>query len=716
MNLSENFVLLKKNRTFLQMNRVIQFISNILGVRSGKKRTIGLVAFFVVVSSLVLTPIFVEDIQYEINKPWNGNDLIADFDFAIKKPEDSLKAEQEIIKQRAIPVFILNHNTETNVKNEITSFFNKDGSLPENNKRKKLLSLSLTTIDSLYSAGIINPQPGFSNDLILIRTSPFQEKKTKKNDCYTLNNWTSVWKKKNFSPTLLSDTSLIYNVLSKFITPNLIFSDSLTQAEITNQINQLPGYYGKIAAKTYIVRNGEIITPEKSLILNSYIEGRKVSSRGNQSLLKLFGRMIVVLLLIGILLVYLRFNRIRIFYDIRKLSLILFTIGIVLILMGLSRYAGLLFDKSEGVQFLFLVPTAIVPIIISSFFDSRTSSMSNFVVALMVSILVQQSAEFAFIQSVSGTIAIYSLKLLQKREVFFYTLFYTLIAYISTYLLYQLCFYPSLGHHIWIHLLLLLLNVSFTVFAYPLIYLMEKIFKVSSALSYFELLDTGHPLLQKLTLAAPGTFQHSLQVANIAKAGAIDIEANALLTYVGALFHDIGKMKSPKYFIENYRENENPHEMLKPEESAAIILEHVSHGIDLARKHKLPKEIIDFIETHHGTTKIEVFYHQYLEDNKLTSDKQTELAFSYKGPKPFSKETALVMLADSVEAASRTLKDYSISSLDGLINVIIDAKIQKGQLNNSNLTFRDISIIRKTFLNQLVSIYHNRLAYPPEKQ
>lgn len=264
------------------------------------------------------------------------------------------------------------------------------------------------------------------------------------------------------------------------------------------------------------------------------------------------------------------------------------------------------------------------------------------------------------------------------------------------------------------NIILLLFNVSLLMFIYPLIYLLEKIFKVTSDLSYLELLDTNHPLLRELARVAPGTFQHSLQVANLAEAAAVEIQANTLLIHVGALYHDIGKMKNPMYFVENNRDGENPHAKLSSLGSAEIIIEHVHHGVELAQKNGLPREVIDFIESHHGTTKVEFFYRTHLAENPSNSTEQGR--FTYKGPKPQSKETAILMLADSIEAASRSLKKYSVESLENLVNRIIDYKIQEQQFNSCPLTFSDISRIKMVFLNQLKSIYHHRIEYPKENE
>jgi putative nucleotidyltransferase with HDIG domain len=343
--------------------------------------------------------------------------------------------------------------------------------------------------------------------------------------------------------------------------------------------------------------------------------------------------------------------------------------------------------------------------------------MSNILVALYGGVLIQQSLEFVFVQIIAGTVAVYSLRNLRERQEFFYTLLYILLAYIISYISFNLFSKGDWGGISLQTLLLFLINVVFTVIAYNLIYVFEQVFKQTSDITFLELLDTNHPLLKELSRKVPGTFQHSLQVAAIAEATINEIGGNALLIHVAALYHDIGKLINHKYFIENMSEEDkrdNPHDKISCKESARIIIGHVSEGVRIAKENHLPKEIIQFIESHHGTTRVEFFYRQFLEEEKCV-EPEGESLFRYNGPLPATKEMAVLMIADSIEAASRSIQDPTPEKLDQLVNQIIDYKIRFNQLDNSSLTFKDLKIIREVCLRQLLSIYHARIKYPKQE-
>lgn len=679
-------------------------------IRTIRWRTALIIVFFILIVSLSLSSFSYEATNFEVNKPWQGKDIITEFDFAIPKEADSLAAEQKEIEKDINPIFVWDSlaqgRTEALISQSFTHFFTNDSTYFENNIKRK----TFEALAHYYEKGILSPFPtSYQREAFLLRKKANHELVLPFSDAFIRDSVLSQLAKIAYTLPPLAQKKFT-EILRQSIQANYLYNDSLTQIDLQRQLTQIAKYKGKVTSKSVIIRTGEIISPQKAQLLHAYFIEKNQSSAAYSNMLRVISRILIVSLLIGILLVYLRYNRTRIFYDARRLMLILTVIGLIVISMGLSRLLVQLFDYSAQIQFIYLVPACIVPIVISSFFDSRTSSMCNLVVALFGAVLVQQSTEYAFLQAVAGTVAVYSMRLVQKREVFFLTLAYILLAYLLSFVIYQFYTYPNLGWNFYIHLILLILNISFTIFAYPLIFLLEKIFKVSSALSYLELTDTSHPLLDNLSLLAPGTFQHTLQVANIAKKAVTDIGGNALLTYTGALFHDIGKMKNPSFFIENFKELDNPHANLKPEESAAIVLDHVIYGIELAKKYKLPQEIIDFIQTHHGTTRVEYFYRKYTSQNAITL--LTESHFTYRGPKPHSKEMAVVMIADSIEAAARTLRSYEYADLENLVTKIIQHKIQGEQLDNSGLTFKDIGNIKKSILNQLVNIYHKRLEYP----
>jgi hypothetical protein len=353
-----------------------------------------------------------------------------------------------------------------------------------------------------------------------------------------------------------------------------------------------------------------------------------------------------------------------------------------------------------------------VPIFISTFFDSRLALFIHLITVFIVGFFVPNSFEFVFLQFITGVVAIISLTKVYRRSKLFLSVAYILISYILVYLgIVTIQEGTPLAINV-LYLVWFASNALLLLASYQLIYLFEKVFGFLSDTTLMELGDTNQELLRKLAETAPGTFQHSLQVANLAESAIQKIGGNPLLVRTGALYHDIGKMNNPYYFIENQSPDFNPHKNLKFDESAEIIIRHVEDGVQIAKKHRLPEQIIDFIRMHHGTTKVQYFYRLFKDRFPEAIDELN--AFSYPGPKPFTRETALVMMADSVEAASRALKSITVKSIDDLVDNIINYQQIEEQFNDANITFRDISTIKSVFKKKLQNIYHARIEYPKE--
>jgi putative nucleotidyltransferase with HDIG domain len=362
---------------------------------------------------------------------------------------------------------------------------------------------------------------------------------------------------------------------------------------------------------------------------------------------------------------------------------------------------------------IYILPITILPILIRSFFDSRVAIFTFVTSLLIFSFLVPNSYEFMFMQMIAGIFAIFSLQNITRRSNLFNTSIVVLVVYILTYTGISLIQENELQKIQWINFAWLALNSILIMFSYPLVFFFEKIFRFSSNLTLLELADINRPLLKQMSKIAPGTFQHSIQVANIAEELIQRIGGNALLVRAGALYHDIGKMESPEYFTENQRKGFNPHDNLTCEESAKILIGHISKGVALAKKNNLPRAIINFIEMHHGITQTRFFTAKF---KAKYPDKEIDLSlFTYPGPKPISKETAAVMIADSVEAASRSLQDHSRENLKKLIDSILDYQIKENQFEFVNITFKEMTYIKSILLERLSIIYHTRIAYPEEK-
>jgi putative nucleotidyltransferase with HDIG domain len=415
----------------------------------------------------------------------------------------------------------------------------------------------------------------------------------------------------------------------------------------------------------------------------------------------LIGYSILIFLTFSLLLLFLHKYRLAIYKNNRKLTFIFFNIVFVIlvttILMGYNTVL------------VFAAPLCILPLIIKTFFDARLGLFAHLLTVLLIGFIVPNSFEFVFLQIVAGIVTIQSIDQLYRRANLFISVGQIVLVYLIAYIAFTII---QEGTFLKIDLItigLFMLNGLLMLFVQPLIYIYEKLFGLISDVSLLELSDTNSKLLKELSDQAPGTFHHSLQVANLAEAAANEIGANTLLVRVGALYHDIGKLKQPKYFSENQIASESPHNALTPKQSAQIIINHVLDGIAIAQKNKLPDRVIDFIRTHHGDSTVYYFYKKQLEldpDNTHIED------FQYTGPRPFSKETAILMMADAVEAASKSLKSPNIEQLEHFIEKIVTSKMNALQFNNSNITLSEIETVKKVLLQKLINVYQLRIEYP----
>ncbi|MDC0014329.1 HDIG domain-containing protein, partial [Flavobacteriaceae bacterium] len=413
-----------------------------------------------------------------------------------------------------------------------------------------------------------------------------------------------------------------------------------------------------------------------------------------------FGYSLIVSLLLLLLLLFIHKYRFSIFENNTKMTFIFFNL---LMVVGMSI---LVLEFNQN--YIYALPVCIFPLITKTFFDARLGLFIHLLSVLIVGFIVPNSFEYVVLQTAAGIVTILSVAELYKRANLFISVFQITLVYLIVYLAFFTIRAGDIQSLDVIVFGLFVVNGLLTLFVQPLIYLYEKVFKLVSDVSLLELSDTNSSVFKELSNKAPGTFHHSLQVANLAEAAAVAIDANVLLTRVGALYHDIGKINNPTFFSENQRALVSPHDELSPKDSAQMIIQHVLDGIELAKQYKLPDRVIDFIRTHHGTSKVYYFYkkQQELSDDFDLSD------FSYKGPKPFSKETAVVMMSDAVEAASKSLKEPSIELLEGFVSKIINQQMDEDQFVNSNITFAEIETVKKVLINKLVNIYHLRVEYP----
>lgn len=450
-----------------------------------------------------------------------------------------------------------------------------------------------------------------------------------------------------------------------------------------------------------IIAKGEIVESEDFKILNSLKDEYESKLwMGSNYYFILLGYTVLVALVLIMLFLFLKRYRNEIFQNNNKVTFIFFNILLMVL-------ATTLMTKHYE-NYIYMVPLCILPLVLKNFFDARLGLFVHVLTVLILGFVVPNSFEYIFLQTIAGIVTILTASELYKRANLFISVGQITLIYIVGYFAFHAIHEGNLQNIEWILFGVFVLNGLLTLFAQPLIYMFEKVFGLVSDVSLLELSDTNSKLLKELSDKAPGTFHHSLQVANLAEAAANEIGANAMLVRVGALYHDIGKMERPTYFTENQITNVNPHDDLPPKESAKIIVDHVINGIEIARKSNLPDRVIDFIRTHHGTT---VVYYFYKKQQELDQEVDEE-DFKYPGPIPFSKETAILMMSDAVEAASKSLKDPTFTIIDEFVEKIVKGQMQANQYLNANITLKEIEMVKKVLKQKLTNIYHLRVEYP----
>jgi len=496
-------------------------------------------------------------------------------------------------------------------------------------------------------------------------------------------------------------------VFRAMFTPSLRYMRGETMRAWQEREARISPSFGRVDRGDIIIESGERVTPQIRQIINSLERERR--ERGGQTILwrVTLGQLLLITATYLIFFLYIFILRRAIYEDNRKLLLMAILFGVIVLMYAIS--VRLPSAPTLG------VPVAIAPILLTVMFDSRVGIFGALAMALIGGLLLNLDFEFAYATVFASTLGVFSVRDIKNRGQFFLSPAMVLVGYFvvlgSTTLLFDT------PRDVFVSQLILVgVNSILVTLAYPLVWVFERAFDITTDLTLLELSDTNRPLLKDLSLRAPGTFNHTLQVANLAEAAADAIGSNALLTRVGALYHDVGKMLKPEYFVENQRPGDNPHDQLKPRMSALIIASHVKEGLEMGRQYNLPKPILEFIPMHHGTTRIEYFYRKAVEQQKEGEVPVAESEFRYPGPRPASKETGILMLADSVEAASRSLAEPTHKRLETLINMIIQARIADGQLSDTDLTFRDLDTIKETFLSMLLGIYHVRVKYPGQEE
>lgn len=639
--------------------------------------------------------------NFDKGKPWQFENLLAPFDFAIKKSDEELKKESDEITKNSALYFTLKSSVKDDV---LTNYDNKFGTVfnDVDVDKSKLYNAGKSILNDIYKFGVVEENTNYPSDKKVILLEDQKQVDITTYDHLIKTETLRVDLEKAIDDKGYTQYKTIFlSLFFDIINPDLTLNKSLTTNSLEEDLSNISSTRGSIENGTLIISKGELVEGNKFDILKS-LEAEyesQIWSKKNYLWVTIAYAILVSLCLL-MLLLFLRKYRKEVFLDNTKVTFIFFNV----FLMVLLTTVIINFDS----KYVYVIPLCVLPLVLKAFFDARLGLFTHVLTVLLLGFIVPNSYEYMFLQIIAGIVTILTVSELYKRANLFISVGQITLVYIIAYFAF---FVIHEGNILEINVetfgLFILCGLA-TLFVQPLIYVYEKLFGLVSDVSLLELSDTNSKLLKELSNKAPGTFHHSLNVANLAEASANEIGANAMLVRVGALYHDIGKMKNPTYFTENQATGINPHDELSSKESATIIINHVIDGIEIAKKNNLPDRVIDFIRTHHGTSVVYYFYMKQKEFHALA----TEEDYQYPGPKPFSKETAILMMCDSVEAASKSLKDPSSTKINQFVESIINKQMDTGQFLNANVTFKEIESIKKVLKNKLANIFHLRIEYP----
>lgn len=638
--------------------------------------------------------------RYDVGKPWMYGSVIAKFDFPIYKTDEAIKHEQDSLLKHFQPYYSLNPLIE---KKQVERFLH-DYEQGINGLPKEYVGIVARQMQEIYQMGIINTNEYnniFKDSTSMIRfVSGKNAKSLKVSSFYsTIAAYEHIFANEKLAAqrAILSRCNL-----NNYIEANIVYDKEKSDAEKNDLLSSIPLASGMVMSGQKIIDRGEIVNDYTCRVLNSFDkEMKRRSSTQDEIMTTFIGQILFVLILVMMFTSYLTLFRKDYFEKPRSITMLYTMITLFPILVSMMM--------KHNFFSVYIIPFAMAAIFVRVFMDSRTAFITHVTMILICAAAVKYQYEFIIVQLASGLVAIYSLRELSKRSQIFITAILVTISSSIVYLALQLMqdnqvfnIDPSMYTYF-------IINGIFLLLSYPMMYLIEKMFGFISNVTLFELSNTNKGLLRNLSEIAPGTFQHSITVGNLAAEIANRIHANSLLVRTGALYHDIGKMTNPVFFTEN-QAGVNPHDQLSDLESAQIIISHVTEGLKLAEKFNLPGIIKDFISTHHGNGLTKFFYINYC--NEHPDEKVDKEQFQYPGPNPFTREQAILMMADTVEAASRSLKEYTEESISALTNKLIDSQVAGGFFRECPITFRDIALAKSVLIERLKSIYHTRISYP----
>ena len=638
--------------------------------------------------------------RYDVGKPWMYGSVIAKFDFPIYKTDEAIKHEQDSLLKHFQPYYSLNPLIE---KKQVERFLH-DYEQGINGLPKEYVGIVARQMQEIYQMGIINTNEYnniFKDSTSMIRFVNGKNAKSLKVSSFysTIAAYEHIFANEKLAAqrAILSRCNL-----NNYIEANIVYDKEKSDAEKNDMLSSIPLASGMVMSGQKIIDRGEIVNDYTCRVLNSFDkEMKRRSSTQDEIMTTFIGQTLFVLILVMMFTSYLTLFRKDYFEKPRSLTMLYTMITLFPILVSMMM--------KHNFFSVYIIPFAMAAIFVRVFMDSRTAFITHVTMILICAAAVKYQYEFIIVQLASGLVAIYSLRELSKRSQIFITAILVTISSCIVYLALQLMqdnqvfnIDPSMYTYF-------IINGIFLLLSYPLMYLIEKLFGFISNVTLFELSNTNKGLLRNLSEIAPGTFQHSITVGNLAAEIANRIHANSLLVRTGALYHDIGKMTNPVFFTEN-QAGVNPHDQLSDLESAQIIISHVTEGLKLAEKFNLPGIIKDFISTHHGTGLTKYFYINYC--NEHPDEQVDKEMFQYPGPNPFTREQAILMMADTVEAASRSLNEYTEESISTLTNKLIDSQVADGFFRECPITFRDIALAKSVLIERLKSIYHTRISYP----
>lgn len=662
---------------------------------------------FVVLSTVAVVYFMPRDkvfnYSYKVGMPWNYGQLIATSEFPVYKDDAVVERERDSVMQNFRPYYTYDDAVCSEIVGKLNSV-NVDSAY---NVPQFYMERLASLVDSVYAKGIVSTE---------------EYERIKLNDYETVRlvygNMAKSVSVANLFSVRTAYEYIINNEVSaevraiigelgvaKLLAPNVVYDEVKSRAETDLLLSSVSGASGMVQAGQKIIDRGDIVTPESYDILKSYErELQKSQNTDNDVPYVLIGQLVLVLAIFTILMSYLSIFRVDYAENVRS-TVLLFSLVVFFCIVASVMVARNAFN-------VFMLPYCMVPIVIRILMDSRTAFMFHVAMVLIISIVLREPYIFMVLQLVTGMIAIQNLRELSQRSQIIRTAFVLTLSYVALYVTYELFAENEMSKiSVWM-LAYFGINGLLLLFTYPLLWFFERVFGFVSDVTLVELSNINNPLLMRLSEVAPGTFQHSMQVANLASDVAKKIGARAQLVRTAALYHDVGKQDHPVFFTEN-QAGTNPHERLTPVRSAEVIISHVTNGLALADKHHLPELIKDFIRTHHGLGKTKYFYITY--KNEHPDEQVDESIFTYPGPNPFTKEQAILMMADAVEAASRSLTEYTEESISNLVDKIIDSQMAEGYFLDCDITFREITEAKSVFKEKLKIIYHTRISYPEMK-